>query len=105
MVKKEILIKLRKFKQLLEKEGIPVSKLLLYGSHARGTSRKDSDIDVCVVSPVFGKDRFKERLYLFHKAPVVDARIEPVPFSLKDYRKNLVSPLLHQIRKEAIEVK
>ncbi|MBI2980977.1 MAG: nucleotidyltransferase domain-containing protein [Deltaproteobacteria bacterium] len=105
MVKKEILVKLRKFKHLLEKEGIPVSKMLLYGSYARGMPRKDSDIDVCVISPVFGKDRFKERLYLFHKAPMIDTRIEPVAFSLKDYQNNLISPLLHQIRKEAVEIK
>lgn len=105
MVKKEILTKVRRFRKLLEKEGIPVSKILLYGSHARGTARKDSDIDVCVVSPAFGKDRLQERFDLFHKAPRVDARIEPVPFSLQDYRRNRISPLLHQIRKEAVEVK
>ena len=105
MVKRGILNKLKRFKHLLEKEGVPVSKLLLYGSYARGTSRKDSDIDVCVISTAFGKDRLKERFFLFHQAPKIDARIEPVPFSLKDFRTNHVSPLLHQIRKEAIEVK
>ncbi len=105
MVKKEILRKLRRFRALINKDGIPVAKMLLYGSYARGMPRKDSDIDVCVVSPQFGKNRLKERFYLFHKAPEVDARIEPVPFSLKDYRENRLSPLLHQIRKEAIEIK
>ena len=104
MVKKSILNKLRRFRRLLEKEGVPVSKLLLYGSYARGEARKESDIDVCVVSPAFGKDYLGERFYLFHKAPEIDPLIEPVPFSLKDYRKNRVSPLLHQIRKEAIEI-
>jgi len=105
MVKKEILNKLKRFKTLLEKEGVPVYKLLLYGSHARGTARKDSDIDVCVISKIFGKDRIEERFLLSHQAPKVDARIEAVPFSLKDYRTNRVSPLLHQIRKESVEVK
>ena len=105
MVKKEILTKLRRFRRLLEDDGVPVAKMLLYGSYARGTARKDSDIDVCVISPALGKNRLKERFYLFHKAPEIDSRIEPVPFSTNDYRKNLVSPLLHQIRKESIEVK
>ena len=105
MVKKGILNKLKRFRRLLEKEGVPVAKLLLYGSYARGTAHKDSDIDVCVVSPAFGKDRLKESFALRHRAPKIDARIEPVPFSLKAYRTNAVSPLLHQIRKEAIEVK
>ena len=105
MVKKEILNKLKRFKALLEKEGIPVEKMFLYGSYARGTAHKDSDIDVCVVSKIFGKDRMEERFLLSHKAPQIDVRIEAVPFSLKDYQKNRVSPLLHQIRKESIEVK
>lgn len=105
MVRKEILAKVRRFRRLLEKEGIPVAKILLYGSHVRGTAREDSDIDVCVISKAFGKDRLKERFFLFHQAPKIDSRIEPVPFTLNDYRTNRVSPLLHQIRKEAIEVK
>lgn len=105
MVKKTILTKLKRFKRLLEKDGLAVDKLLLYGSYARGTSRKDSDIDVCVISSTFGKNRLKEGFYLRHQAPKIDLRIEPVSFSLEDYRNNKVSPLLHRIRKEAIEVK
>lgn len=104
MVKKEILNKLRRFKKLIEKKGVPVSKMLLYGSYARGDAHRDSDIDVCVVSRAFGKDRLEEGFFLFRQAPHIDPRIEPVPFSLKDYRMNRVSPLLHQIRKEGVEV-
>jgi predicted nucleotidyltransferase len=88
----------------LKKSGIPVSKLILFGSQARGTARKDSDIDVCVVSPVLGKDRLKERVLLAHQATPIDPLIEPVPVSTKDFKSNRVSPLLHQIRKEAIEI-
>ncbi len=105
MVKKAILAKLKRFKRLLEQDGLAVDKLLLYGSYARGTPRKDSDIDVCVISRAFGRNRLKEGFYLRHQAPKIDARIEPVPFSLQDYRNNKVSPLLHQIRKDAVEVK
>lgn len=102
MAPKTIINKLKKFRVLLEKEGIRVSKLLLYGSYARGTAHKDSDIDVCVVSPSFGKDRMKERFFLSHQAPKIDPRIEAVPCSPQAYQKNLISPLLHQIRKEGI---
>ncbi len=105
MVKKEIINKIKRFKSLLKKEGVPVSKVFLYGSYARGTAHQDSDIDVCVVSPVFGKDRMKERFFLSHQAPKVDVRIEAVPFSLEAYHKNRVSPLLHQVRKEGLEIK
>lgn len=105
MAKKEILNKLGRFKKLLERKGIPVSKLLLYGSHARGDDHRDSDIDVCIISPAFGKDRIRERMFLFRQAPFIDPRIEPVSFSPAEYRSNRISPLLHRIRKEAIEVK
>ena len=105
MVKKKIRNTLKKFKRLLESDGLSVDKLLLYGSYARGTARKDSDIDVCVISKSFGKNRLNEKFYLLHKAPKIDPRIEPVAFSTKDYRQNFVSPLLHQIRNEGIEIK
>ena len=104
MVKKHILNKLKRFRQLLEKEGISVEKLILYGSHARGTARRDSDIDVCVVSKNFGKDIIEERCYLFHQAPKIDARIEPIAFSLHDYETNRLSPILHEIQKTGIEI-
>ncbi|MBF0493018.1 MAG: nucleotidyltransferase domain-containing protein [Deltaproteobacteria bacterium] len=104
MVKKTILNRLKKFHQLLLKEGVEVSALVLYGSYARGTAHRDSDIDVCVVSPQFGKDRFEEGVFLRHISGRVHALIEPVPCSLKDYQKNKVSPLLHEIRKEGITV-
>lgn len=105
MVRKEIINKVKKFRSLLEKEGIPVARILIYGSYARGTFHRDSDIDVCVVSSAFGKDRLQERFFLSHQAPKIDPRIEAVPFSIRDYQHNRVSPLLHQIRKEAYEVR
>lgn len=35
---------------------ISVQRILLFGSHARGEARADSDIDLLVVSPDFGID-------------------------------------------------
>lgn len=105
MVKKQILGKVKKYRLRIEKEGIPVEKILIYGSHVRGTAREDSDIDVCVVSKSFGEDRFEERLRLVRLVRDIDLRLEPVAFSLKDFKTNKTSPLLHQIKKEGVEVK
>ena len=105
MVKKTIINKLKRFRKLLEKEGIPVEKLILFGSQARGTAHKDSDIDVCVISPIFGKDPITEKFKLLYLGPQIDTRIQAVPFSTKDFLKNKISPLLHEIRQEGIDIK
>ena len=34
-----------------------VSKIILFGSHARGEERPDSDIDLCVLTPEKDEDR------------------------------------------------
>ncbi len=104
MVKKTILDKIKKVRALLKEEEEPVEKLILYGSHARGRAHKDSDIDLCVILKGEIPNRYKKRDELRRLCMKVDVLIEPVVFSLKDYKKNRVSPLLHEIRKEGIEI-
>lgn len=42
------------------KKKIPVEKVILFGSHAAGTPKKYSDIDIAVISPNFsGMNEFK----------------------------------------------
>ena len=68
----------------VKKDGIPVTKAYLFGSYAKGTANKFSDIDICIVSPKFGDDYFSNSLELKKVANKVDLRIEPVPFGLDD---------------------
>lgn len=42
---------IEQFKKALESSNIKVEQLILYGSHATGTAREDSDIDIVVISP------------------------------------------------------
>jgi len=42
------------FRNSLEGEGIKIKKIVIFGSYAKGTARKHSDIDMIVIS-----DRFK----------------------------------------------
>ncbi|PIP13909.1 MAG: nucleotidyltransferase domain-containing protein [bacterium (Candidatus Stahlbacteria) CG08_land_8_20_14_0_20_40_26] len=105
MVKKEVIEKLKKFQRAIEKEGIKVEKIILYGSQVTGNFHKDSDIDVAIVSSDFGKDRFKEGSKLFQIAYKIDPRIEPVPVSLESYLNNSWVPLIYEIQKKGIEVK
>ena len=74
----------------------------LYGSFARGTSNKWSDIDVAIISPDFSDDLFEERLKLMKLAASIDDRIEPKPFKKEMFDPN--DPLVDEIQKNGIQV-
>ena len=99
-IKKKVL----NFKTLLEKEGIPVYKIIIFGSYAKNKAKKESDIDVCVVSPKFGSDSVEELQYLLKQRRKIDSRIEPFPVSSDEY-KNSFSPIIDEIRKFGKEVR
>lgn len=89
----------------LKKNKIKISKVILFGSRASGRSHENSDIDLAVVSPDFGKNRYREGVKLFEIACTVDSRIEPVPISLSSYKKDTWIPIIYEIRKNGIEFK
>lgn len=80
----DALNKAKKFVVQLKNDGVKVDSAFLFGSHAKGTSHKDSDIDVCVVSSTFGKDYLDEMVDLRMKALKIDIHIEPIPLTPKD---------------------
>ena len=74
----------------------------LYGSFAKGTSNKWSDIDVAIISPDFSDDLFEERLNLIKLAASIDDRIEPKPFKKELFDPN--DPLVDEIQKDGIQL-
>ena len=60
--KNPVFQKIKEYVSLVKQAKIPVSKTYLFGSHAKGGATPDSDIDVCIISPKFGKDYFDEQL-------------------------------------------
>ncbi len=104
MVPREIIKTLRKFRAALEAQGIRVDKMILYGSRAGGKVRAGSDIDVAIVSPDFGKDRFEEGVKLFQIASKIDPRLEPVPVSPKSLEHDTWIPLIYEIREKGLEI-
>lgn len=88
------------------REDLPVSKVVLFGSHAKGTAKQGSDVDIAIVSNKFGKNPRKEGQYLFRRLwKVKNSSIDPVGYSPKDFASPNPSPLLHEIRKYGKEVK
>jgi predicted nucleotidyltransferase len=88
----------------LKEKGINFQKIILFGSYANNTNRKDSDIDIAVVSEEFGKDRFEERVKLTKIAYYVDAHIEPHPVNLKEFMEDNWQTLIHEIKSKGIEI-
>ena len=85
--------------------GLAVNKVYIYGSQARGTTHKDSDIDVAIISEDFDND-FDALQYLWSnlRPQDVDNLVEPVGFNLKTFNPR-TNPLAAIIAEEGIEVK
>ncbi len=102
-IKKEIKNIVLEYRKRIENSGIPVERMVLFGSYARGKARKDSDIDICVISSKLGKDEMSEigKLNFLHWK--LDNRIEAHPVSSKDY-KTIATPFISEIQKYGIEI-
>ena len=60
MVNPEIRQIISRFVYVLTANGIRVERAAFYGSYATGRVHSGSDLDLAIVSPDFGKDRFEE---------------------------------------------
>lgn len=70
------------------------SELILFGSYATGTARKDSDVDVAVVVDELKGDFFSTRPLLWKIRRQVDDRIEPVLFEKKHDDSGFLSEIM-----------
>ncbi len=102
-LKQEITEVARKYVNYVRDQGITVSEAYLFGSWAKGNAKKDSDIDVCVVSEQFGRDDIDELQRLLHLTRKVDLRIEPISLTPEDLA-NHYSTLSAEIRKYGIRI-
>jgi len=92
--------KISAYLDLLHQDKMPIQKVVLFGSWAKGTARKDSDIDLCIVSKNF--EKLDPWQYLWSKRIKLDDYvIQPVGFSLKDFRDE--DPLVHEVKQTGVE--
>lgn len=76
-------------------------KVYIFGSFVKGSSRKDSDIDMALVFDNV-KDTFDRQVQLMKIRRNYDTRIEPHVFRLADFNKS--HPLAAEIISTGIEV-
>ncbi len=97
---------IREYVAIVRAAGIPVTEVRLFGSRARGTPRHEfSDIDLCVISPQFAKNRSAGWDTLLVATTKLDSPvpIEPIPFTPGDLADRY-STLATEIREQGERV-
>ncbi len=79
-----------------------IEAIILFGSYAKGTQNKDSDIDIAIISSDF-KDIFDDMANLIGYTWKIDTRIEPHPISKEDYDK-IATPFVQEVIDTGIKV-
>lgn len=88
-------------KSALKMADFPKFKLYIFGSYARGDARQDSDLDICIVSDAFKREKGKYEKEAVFVAYHVDPRIHLVLTYPEKFQKDELSPLYSRIRREA----
>ena len=85
--------------QAIKKQIVPILKHqgVTKNSVAREESKKRSDIDVCIISDKFSKNKDHYETYLWKRVLEVDHHIEPIGYCPKDFIN--IDPLVNEIKK------
>ena len=103
MNRQQIVQLIKNYIHKIELAGIPVKKAYVFGSSIKGNFHKGSDIDTCIISPLFGKDRQKERILLMNLREGISDLIEPHPYSPKDFESKY-HPLVSEIKRTGLGI-
>lgn len=85
-------------RHLRDEHNTPIEHVFVFGSYAKHRARPWSDIDVCIVSPIFKHEDRLTYLWTRRRDKDVDAMIAPVGFTPEDFRNTTTSPLVHEVR-------
>lgn len=83
--KKQVYQIIHQYLRILRENNLNYSKVYLYGSYAQGNYKKDSDIDLAIVSDDFSGDVIDDQLLLMKLRRKLDLRIEPHPFLTEEF--------------------
>jgi len=98
---------IKDYRNILERTGVRVKRIILYGSCALGLSGEDSDIDVVVISDDFGKMDLWERLTLLGQAAATLKKpIEALGYTEKEFAsEGQGSFIADEVKTKGVEVK
>ncbi|NKQ35281.1 MAG: nucleotidyltransferase domain-containing protein [Chloroflexi bacterium] len=104
MVDKAVLNLIRNYMEAVREAGIAVSRVVLFGSFARGEDRADSDIDLIVVAPEFDELNVAAVDLLWELRAFTDARIEPIACGEKQWHEDDSIPVIEVARREGVVI-
>ena len=95
MVQESTRAPIHEFRQRLERD-IPIARLLLFGSRARGSAHQDSDWDVIIVSPSFRGVRFHDRIRHMTKYWEYGRgnAFDPLPYTPEEFEQMAQEPTI-----------
>jgi len=91
-----------KYIEELEKNKIHIIEAFIFGSHAKGQTKPESDIDVALISDAFTGDRFEDRRKILPFRRKIDNRLEPIPFKPEDFNNG--GTLAEEIKKTGVSI-
>ena len=101
---KKIKKNIKKFHSLI-KDKYKVKSVFLFGSYAKGTNTKDSDIDVAVVIDAPPQsDRIEIGARLFHESSKINTSIEPKVIFWDEYQHHEKASILGEIIRTGIKI-
>jgi predicted nucleotidyltransferase len=100
--REEIVEKVRKLLETLRAEGLNTTAAYIYGSQTIGTSHRDSDIDVAIVSPDLSGDRLEDWCRLNKLATQIDVRMEVIGFRPEQFRDE--HPLAWEVKTKGVRL-
>ena len=96
MAKKQVVKIIKDFINAVKEKNIKVEVAVLFGSYAHNKANEDSDIDIAIISPDFGKDFVNESILLKKISMAIDYDISPRPYSTEEYQKASKGDFLYQ---------
>lgn len=96
---------IRSYARAARAAGVPVARIYLLGSYARGQARPDSDVDVMVtVEDLDGEPERALAGRLWRLRATTDSRIEPVWTTRAMWTSDNSSLILEAAKRDAIEI-
>ncbi|OPY07854.1 MAG: Nucleotidyltransferase domain protein [Syntrophaceae bacterium PtaB.Bin095] len=101
-ISNETIETVRRFVRLVKNANIKVEKVVIFGSYAKGTAGKWSDVDLAIVSEDFSGIDFNDHKKLVPFLLKSDSKIEPHPFRPEDFTED--NAFAREIMKSGIEL-
>jgi predicted nucleotidyltransferase len=83
---------------------VRVHKVILFGSYAHDKPRRESDIDLAVISPDFDKDPIEDMYLLSQLREEASWDIEALSYSVEQYENYEKGSFLHEIIRAGVVV-